>query len=81
MAARKKSPNFESSMAELETLVETLEQGDLPLEKALAAFEKGVKLTRDCQQALSEAEQKVTLLTQSGDQISEEDFDVEPGKS
>ncbi len=67
-------------MTELETLVETLEQGDLPLEKALAAFEKGVKLTRDCQQALSEAEQKVTLLTQSSDQISEKAFDAEPGK-
>ncbi len=52
-------------MAELETLVETLEQGDLPLEDSLQAFERGVALTRLCQQALDEAEQKVKIL--SGD--------------
>lgn len=65
MAARKKTVDFEASLAALETLVEELEGGELPLEKALAAFEQGIKLTRECQQALTEAEQKVTLLTES----------------
>ena len=50
-------------MQELETLVETLEQGDLPLEASLQAFERGVALTRLCQQALDEAEQKVKMLS------------------
>jgi exodeoxyribonuclease VII small subunit len=50
-------------MKELETLVETLEQGDQPLEESLQAFERGVALTRICQQALDEAEQKIKILS------------------
>jgi exodeoxyribonuclease VII small subunit len=50
-------------MKELETLVETLEQGDLALEESLQAFERGVSLTRVCQQALDEAEQKIKILS------------------
>ncbi len=49
-------------MAELETVVGRLEQGDVPLEDALKAFEQGVALTRACQQALAAAEQKVEVL-------------------
>lgn len=52
-------PAFEDSLGQLETLVKQLEQGDLPLEEALKAFEKGVTLTRQCQQSLSAAEQRV----------------------
>ena len=55
--------DFEKSMAELEALVAKLERGDLPLEDSLAAFERGVALTRACQTALAEAEQKVEILT------------------
>jgi exodeoxyribonuclease VII small subunit len=50
-------------MQELETLVQTLEQGELPLEESLQAFERGVALTRICQQALDDAEQKVKILS------------------
>jgi exodeoxyribonuclease VII small subunit len=57
-------PDFERAMAELEQLVEQLEKGDLPLEESLAAFERGVALTRSCQTALRQAEQKVELLLQ-----------------
>lgn len=60
--ARNKPPNLEASLARLETLVESMESGELPLEEALKAFEQGVKLTRECQQALSQAEQKVRIL-------------------
>ena len=54
--------DFETAMRDLEELVERLEQGDLPLEESLAAFERGVMLTRSCQTALKEAEQKVEIL-------------------
>jgi exodeoxyribonuclease VII small subunit len=59
--------DFEQSMAELEAVVARLEQGEVPLEEALAAFERGVALTRACQQALTQAEQKVEVLTSRGD--------------
>jgi exodeoxyribonuclease VII small subunit len=54
--------NFEESLGNLESLVEAMEAGDLSLEEALKAFEQGIKLTRECQQALEQAEQKVQLL-------------------
>jgi len=53
---------LEKSLAELETLVEKLEGGDLSLEETLKYFERGVKLTRECQATLKEAEQKVEIL-------------------
>lgn len=62
MSSAKKTPNLEKSMGELEQIVEQLEGGELTLEKSLAQFEKGVKLSRECQKALSEAEQKVQIL-------------------
>ncbi|ALP51872.1 exodeoxyribonuclease VII small subunit [Candidatus Tenderia electrophaga] len=58
----KKQPDFETALAELEGLVETLEQGDISLEESLKLFERGVTLTRSCQQALQQAEQKVQIL-------------------
>lgn len=61
----KKSFNLEKSLAELESLVEELESGDLPLEKAMKKFEEGIRLTRGCQAALKEAEQKVDILMKS----------------
>jgi exodeoxyribonuclease VII small subunit len=58
----KKAPSFEESLAELEQLVERMEQGQLPLEEALKLFERGIQLTRGCQKALQDAEQKVRIL-------------------
>jgi exodeoxyribonuclease VII small subunit len=57
-------PDFESALGELESLVARLEQGDLPLEQALADFERGVTLTRHCQGALATAQQRVEMLVQ-----------------
>ncbi len=54
--------DFEQAMADLEAVVARLEQGDVPLEEALATFERGVALTRACQEALAAAEQKVEIL-------------------
>jgi exodeoxyribonuclease VII small subunit len=61
----KKSIDLEKALSDLEAIVEELESGDLPLEKAMKKFEDGIKLTRSCQAALKEAEQKVEILLKS----------------
>lgn len=66
--------DFETAMRELEELVERLEQGELPLEESLAAFERGVLLTRSCQTALKDAEQKVEILLKRAGEPAVEDF-------
>lgn len=67
----KKKPSFEAQLAALEEIVEHLEKGDIPLDESLAQFEKGVKLTKECQSILSEAEQKVMILSDDGEQLEE----------
>ncbi len=60
--------DFEKALENLEKLVTAMEDGELSLEESLQAFEKGIKLTRECQTALNNAEQKVQiLLNESGD--------------
>ncbi len=61
--------DFEAALAELEDLVTRMESGTLSLEASLAAFERGIKLTRDCQAALRQAELRVKALTQDGDEV------------
>ena len=76
--AAKKSFNLEKSLSDLEALVEELESGDLPLDKAMKKFEEGIKLTRGCQAALRDAAQKVEVLMQSaGGGESLEEFDAD----
>ena len=65
--ATKKKLNFEGSMARLEEIVSLLERGDAPLDQAMALFEEGAKLLRECTRQLDEAEQRVTLLTAGKD--------------
>ena len=73
-----KNINLEKSLADLEALVEELERGDLPLEQAMKKFEEGIKLTRGCQAALKEAEQKVEILLKSaGGEEKLEEFDTQ----
>lgn len=77
-AAKEAKPvDFETAMRDLEEIVERLEQGDLPLEESLAAFERGVTLTRTCQSALKEAEQKVEILLKKAGEPTVEDFNPE----
>ena len=71
------SPSFEQALSELESLVDTLEKGDLTLEESLTAFERGVVLTRSCQKALDEAEQKVRILTSRSADAEPEPFDTD----
>ncbi len=76
MMCTKKITNLEKALADLENLVEELESGDLPLEKAMKKFEEGIKLTRSCQAALKDAEQKVEILLKSAGAESLEDFEA-----
>jgi exodeoxyribonuclease VII small subunit len=69
-----KEAGFESTLAELEALVARMEAGDLPLEEAMRSFERGVKLTRECQAALQAAQQRVQVLTQRAAGATLEDF-------
>ncbi|MGD0958712.1 MAG: exodeoxyribonuclease VII small subunit [Methylomonas sp.] len=76
--SRKKSPSqFEDAMKELEKLVEQMEQGDISLDESLKAFERGIHLTRTCQQALQDAEQKVQILLEKNGQHTSEPFNDE----
>jgi exodeoxyribonuclease VII small subunit len=62
-----RSTRFEDALGELEAIVETLESGEQSLEASLEQFERGVSLSRFCQQSLSEAEQKVKILLDDSD--------------
>ncbi|RTE85554.1 MULTISPECIES: exodeoxyribonuclease VII small subunit [Gammaproteobacteria] len=68
MAEQDKAPTFESAVQELETIIESLEQGELPLEEALKQFEKAVSLSRISQDKLKAAEQKVQMLVEQNGQ-------------
>jgi exodeoxyribonuclease VII small subunit len=76
--------DFEKALSELESLVERMEQGELSLETSLKEFERGIALARQCQQALQQAEQKVRMLTEDGEETPldspdpEDDGDAEP---
>lgn len=73
----KNSFAFEQSLAELETLVRKMESGEMSLEASLTAFEQGIRLTRDCQNALANAEQKVQKLISQNGVLTTEPFDQE----
>jgi len=74
MVRKQKTADFEQSLSQLEALVEKMEQGDLPLDAALQAFEEGVKLTRECQSILDQAEQKVQMLVESQGELKTAPF-------
>ncbi|KXJ55716.1 MAG: exodeoxyribonuclease VII small subunit, partial [Neptuniibacter sp. Phe_28] len=69
MPRKKKTTDFEQSLQDLESIVTQMEQGELSLEDSLKAFEEGVSLTRECQNILAQAEQKVQLLMESGGEL------------
>jgi len=74
-ASKSREIDFEAAIKELESLVERMEQGDQSLEQSLKDFERGVELTRACQQALKQAEQKVQLLQEQTGQTELTPFD------
>ncbi|HSG89054.1 MAG TPA: exodeoxyribonuclease VII small subunit [Pseudomonadales bacterium] len=76
------APKFEAALEELEALVERMESGNLSLDDALAAFERGIHLTRDCQKALAEAEQRVRVLLERDDgSLATEATSIEDGEA
>ena len=78
MSEKETAIDFEKSLTELEQLIETMEKGELTLEESLQQFERGVILTRACQKALSEAEQKVKILTRDSETGELTDFEKKP---
>ncbi len=67
------TPSFDASIARLQSIIERIEQEDTPLEDSLALFEEGIKLTRQVQASLTEAEQKVrVLMEEDGEPVSTE---------
>ena len=60
--AHEQSRTFEASLEALERIVRQLEDGDLPLEKSLELFEQGIRLSRECQERLSQAERRIEIL-------------------
>ena len=77
MVAKRKKIDYETAVSELESLVDRLEKGDISLEESLKLYERGVLLTRDCQEALQAAEQKVQMLLQQSGQANLVDFDTD----
>ena len=75
MARQKKQPVFEQSLNDLQVLVERLESGDLSLEESLATFEQGIALTRECQSALQDAEQRINILLEQNGTLTEQPHD------
>ena len=67
-------PGFEAGLEELERIVKEMESGDLPLERALALFEKGTELSSNCRKQLEEAETRVEILVRKGERVTPEPF-------
>ena len=72
---KKKSLNFESTLSEIEKIIEGLEEGNLSLEDSIKAYENGISLTKACQKMLSDAELKIKKLSsKEGEDVSFEDI-------
>ena len=68
---------FEQSMKELEQVVVELEKGDLSLDNAIAKFESGIKLSKECEAKLDSAEKKINMLVNNGEELTEQPFSIE----
>ena len=74
MADEQPAPSFESCLDELERVVKELEAGDLPLERSLELFEKGMGLSETCRKQLEEAETRVEMLIRKEGKVQPEPF-------
>ena len=73
----KKAQNFETKLTELEKIVSELEQGDLSLEDSVKKFEEGMKISKECNSLLEDAEKRITIILEKNGEILEEDFNTE----
>ena len=71
------SKSFEEKMVDLEKIVTELEKGDLNLDDSVSKFEEGIKISKECNKILEEAEKKITILLNQDGQVKEENFEVE----
>ena len=69
--------NFEDNMENLEKIVNELEKGDLNLDESISKFEEGIKISKDCNKILEEAEKKITILLEKDGELQEENFSTE----
>lgn len=75
MTRKTKSPDLEAALAEINTVIEQMEQGELSLEQSLAQFERGITLIKQCQKILQEATQKVQILITNNGQETLESYE------
>ena len=75
-----RNPSFEKALSELETIVEAMESGSLPLEKMMEQYEEGMRLISFCSAKLNEVEKKIEIMVKKGDKIVTEPFIPEEGK-
>ena len=69
--------NFEKNMSDLENIVTELEKGDLNLDESISKFEEGIKISKQCNKILEDAEKKITILVKKEDgETDEENFDA-----
>lgn len=71
------SKSFEEQMEALEEIVEELEKGELSLEDSVSKFEQGIKISKECNKTLEEAEKKITILVNQDGEVKEENFETE----
>lgn len=69
--------SFESAMEEIELIAKSLEKGDLNLDESVKQFEKGIKLSKKCNEILENAEKRISILIQDGEELKEESFTSE----
>jgi exodeoxyribonuclease VII small subunit len=74
MPEEKPAASFESGLEELELIVKEMESGDLPLERALELYEKGMRLSESCRKQLEAAETRIEMLIRKGDKVQPEPF-------
>lgn len=72
LGEEKSATSFEAGLQELELIVKEMESGDLPLERALELFEKGMRLSETCRKQLEEAETRIEMLLRKGDKVQPE---------
>ncbi len=77
MPRKKKAPDFEAAIEELEKLVTRMESGQLSLEESMQTFERGAALSQQCQQALDAAEQRIRILSEKAGAAATEAFDAD----
>ena len=70
-----KKDSFEDKMQQLEQVVNELEKGDMNLDESLVKFEDGMKLAKECNKILEDAEKKVTIILEKNGEIEEENFE------